>query len=82
MGVLHNGLAIGSCDSVVDIEGAARLDLDVPNKRHFKILFHYCVIEKGTTYSKVECNLCSWLVHLGEEAGVFACDELVSEGSG
>lgn len=36
MGVLHYGLAIGSRNCVVDIEGAARLNLDRPDRCQYQ----------------------------------------------
>ena len=82
MGVIHNGLAVGSRNCVVDIEGAAGLDLNRPDRCQCQRLCHQFVSAPGTTYGEIECNLCSWLVHLRKEAGIFACNELVSEGGG
>ena len=40
LAVLHDGLAIGSRNCVVDIEGAARLDLDGPDRGQCWSLVH------------------------------------------
>ena len=58
------------------------MDLDRPDKRHYRRILHCSVAGTRTTYGKIECNFCSWLVHLSEEAGLFVCDELVGEGGG
>ena len=39
MGVLHDGPAIGAGNCVVDIKGAARLDLDRPDRCQNQRLF-------------------------------------------